>query len=349
MVFTKFHSIENSYRKKTVAFFSEACPDEEWCVTEKVHGCNFSFTMRKKEHDEKLDNDDSLVEILPGKRSAFLPSEKDRKNFNGSDQVLKHLRPKLEKLFDIVSGKCSCTKMVVYGELFGGNWPGHKGRKIQKGVYYTPGVEFIVFDILVLQEKNVPFYMNYDHTTDILRYVEMLHCPIIFRGKLDQCLKWSNEHKEDNSIIPYILGLDETKLGTNAREGHVLKPLNSRFLDNGVRVILKDKGDKFKEKSSDGKYGNAPQPELSPEQKDILEEASKYVTESRLDNVCSKENLLPNGGIPRESIGVMIRNFVQDALEDFLKDYNHQLTASEKAFVEKNIKKFCRVLVMKRT
>lgn len=47
MEFHKYHSIENTYRIKFVEQI-KLNPEQDWIVTEKVHGANFSFLITEK-------------------------------------------------------------------------------------------------------------------------------------------------------------------------------------------------------------------------------------------------------------------------------------------------------------
>lgn len=98
--------------------------------------------------------------------------------------------------------------MQIYGELFGGAWPGNhanmeRGPKaIQKGVIYTPNHEFMVFDIKITTPQSA-FWVD---VVDIPHFLDgkFMSVPIFAQGTFDQML--SIETVID-STIPELLGL----------------------------------------------------------------------------------------------------------------------------------------------
>lgn len=57
-----------------------------------------------------------------------------------------------------------CKFICVYGELFGGCYPGIDSdhRPIQLGIYYFPNIHFMAFDISVIDDKEE--YLNYEES-----------------------------------------------------------------------------------------------------------------------------------------------------------------------------------------
>jgi len=80
MDFYRFHSIENSYRKKFVEGI-RSYPTGTWCVTEKVHGSNFSFTTDGEN-------------ILVGKRNSFLNDSEDYRKFFDCEELVNRISPR---------------------------------------------------------------------------------------------------------------------------------------------------------------------------------------------------------------------------------------------------------------
>lgn len=148
--------------------------DTQWCVTEKVHGANFSFYIY---HSGK---------IACGKRTGFI---QDNDDFFGYYDIVERLRPQVyslaSELFATVQAShdtnlehdtnhvtaatsCSDTNtedadpcIILFGELFGGGeYPGAAVlppreqqhdiaiiQPVQTGVFYSPRLEFMLFDI----------------------------------------------------------------------------------------------------------------------------------------------------------------------------------------------------------
>lgn len=323
MQFHKFHSIENSYREKFLnTIRSHPSSEEEWCVLEKVHGSNFSFTV----------SDD---DIKVGKRTSFLETKEDFNQFFNCGQIVDDLYPKVKDLLNKYKEKYGDVKfLTVYGELFGGFYEGKKitHKMIQKGVQYCPHHEFMAFDIRVTGENDQGKYINYDRAISLFEEAGLFYADKLYQGSLDDCLKWSSEHNADQTTIPPLLGIEED-IKDNVREGHVLKPLNPGYLEDGTAIVLKDKNTLFKEKQSKKET-------VCEKYKQLIDEISKYITENRFQNVVSKE-----GPVTKRSIGKYVSLLVQDALEEYIKE-NGELPVEEKK-IRKNLNKISSQIVLK--
>ena len=99
--------------------------------------------------------------------------------------------------------------------------------------------------------------------------------------------------------------------------GVVIKPLTApKHFRNGERIILKNKNDKWSEKSHAPKVPKIPF-EVTPE---ILEQRNaieQFITENRLHNVLSKI-----GPVAKEDFGKIMKPFVEDIAKDFAKEYD---------------------------
>lgn len=111
----------------------------------------------------------------------------------------------------------------IYGEYYGGSWPENhpnfmKGPKaVQKGVYYTPNHEFIVFDIKVTTPTS-SFWID---VLDIPKFLnqKFMHVPVYAKGTFEEMLAIETVI---DSTIPELLGLP--RLEKNIIEGMVLRP-----------------------------------------------------------------------------------------------------------------------------
>ena len=131
--FKKFNSLENSYRENFIHKIREqGYEDEEYIITEKLHGANYSFTV--------VVEGGIVVSVIPAKRSGYIHS--DEKFYNH--------RPVYEKYVHKVSKLALCLLkdnnmsngiVTVYGELYGGN--------IQGGMAYPLEQDFAGFDITI--------------------------------------------------------------------------------------------------------------------------------------------------------------------------------------------------------
>ncbi|WP_054510551.1 RNA ligase, Rnl2 family [Chryseobacterium sp. ERMR1:04] len=310
MIFKTYNAIENAYQARVIDQIKlQGFGDEIFIVQEKVHGANFSFFTDGKE-------------IKIAKRTAFI--EKDEKFYN-AHKILEHYRENVIEVFQKVKNIYpDLETVVIYGELFGGGYK-HKeveavedAVKVQKGIEYAPHNEFYGFDI----KLNGITYLDTDIANNIFEATGFFYAKILFQGTLEEALRYPNVF---DSKIPAWLGLPE--LENNMCEGTIVKTLKTKYFGNGSRIILKNKNEKWIEKSKMVKKDKPVQKEVhfSETAQNIWEEMKKYVTVNRLNNVISKI-----GEFEPKMIGKVIGLFSKDILEDFEKDFPKVFTTIEK-------------------
>ncbi|WP_027373564.1 MULTISPECIES: RNA ligase, Rnl2 family [Chryseobacterium] len=310
MIFKTYNSIENAYQTHVIEQIRlQGFGDEVFIVQEKVHGANFSFFTDGKE-------------IKIAKRTAFIGN--DEKFFN-AHQILERYRKNVVEVFHAVKKLYRDVQtIVIYGELFGGGYK-HKdveavkdAVRVQKGIEYAPYNEFYAFDI----KLNGVTYLDTDIINIIFEKTGFFYAKTLFQGTLEEALKFPNVF---NSKIPAWLGLPELN---NMCEGTIVKTLKTRYFGNGARVILKNKNEKWIEKSKmvkkQAKIAQKPI-DFSEQAQNIWEEIQQYVTANRLNNVLSK-----TGEFEPKMIGKVIGLFAQDVLEDFEKDFPAAFATIEK-------------------
>lgn len=283
--FKKFPSLENTYQQKPIMLAEElGYHNEEYIVTEKVHGANFSFWLSEI-------NGEILIHCA--KRSGFI---EDGEKFFNYKPVLEKYRDNLEKLFYHLSETHGYKSVVVFGELYGGN--------IQSGMCYKEEQDFIAFDLvcdgiarskstslLMLESFNIPItpilarYNSLKEALEHSEYFTSLLCRDDFDGK--------EEHKE--------------------AEGIVIEPVTPQWFPNGSRVYFKKKTKRFLEKGGN-KIKKAPE-ELPKELEGVLTEIFKYINEPRFNSVVSKI-----GEVTIKDIGKVMGLMTQDILIDARKD-----------------------------
>lgn len=310
MIFKTYNSIENAYQTRVIDQVKlQGFGKEIFIVQEKVHGANFSFFTDGKE-------------IKIAKRTAFI--EKGEKFFN-AHQILERYRKNVIEVFEKVKTIYPDIEIVViYGELFGGGYKHTEvdsvkdAIKVQKGVEYAPYNEFYAFDI----KLNGTTYLDTDLVNQIFDETGFFYAKILFQGTLEEALKFPNDF---DSKIPAWLGLPEIE--NNICEGTIIKTLKTKYFGNGSRVILKNKNEKWTEKSKMIRKDRPVQKEVrfSENAQNIWNEISKYATLNRLNNVISKI-----GEFEPKMIGKVIGLFSKDILEDFEKDFPKAFTTIEK-------------------
>lgn len=310
MIFKTYNSIENAYQTRMIDQIRlQGFGDEVFIVQEKVHGANFSFFTDGKE-------------IKIAKRTAFI--EKEEKFFN-AHQILEQYRKNVINLFQKVKTIYpNVETVVIYGELFGGGYkhkevePVKNAIKVQAGIEYAPFNDFYAFDI----KLNGVTYLDTDIINSIFEETGFFYAKTLFQGTLEEALRFPNVF---NSKIPTWLGLPEMN---NMCEGTIIKTLKTKYFGNGARVILKNKNEKWIEKSKMVKKQNKTVQKtvhFSETAQNIWEEIQMYVTANRLNNVVSKI-----GEFEPKMVGKVIGLFAQDVLEDFEKDFPSVFTTIEK-------------------
>jgi Rnl2 family RNA ligase len=310
MIFKTYNTIENVYQTRVIdQIRMQGFGDEVFIVQEKVHGANFSFFTDGKE-------------IKIAKRTSFI--EKDEKFYN-AHQILERYRENVINVFEKVKTMYpNVETVVIYGELFGGGYK-HKevelvkeAIRVQKGIEYAPYNEFYGFDI----KLNGITYLDTDLVNQIFKETGFFYAKILFQGTLDEALKFTNVF---DSKIPAWLGLPEIE--NNMCEGTIVKTLKTKYFGNGSRVILKNKNEKWTEKSKMVKKDRPVKKDVhfSEEAQEIWEEIRRYATANRLKNVVSKI-----GEFEPKMVGKVIGLFAQDILEDFEKDFPKVFTTIEK-------------------
>ena len=302
-MFKKYTSIENTYRSEFLdRIKGHGFWNDEFIVQEKVHGANLSYWTNNGE------------DFFAAKRTEQLT---DDEKFYNHNLILQEIKPKLQHIWlDLKNQIEDLKQLTFFGEVIGGDYPhpeveaDKKAIKVQKGIYYSPKNHFYAFDILI----NTEVYLDVDVANHHFEKQNLLHAKTIFKGNIEACMDYPNDF---NSTISQEFNLPE--LTPNIVEGVVIKPIKTRHFNNGVRVILKNKNEKWAENK---KYHKSIKQQDKPSDKVIkLQEAIlTYVTENRLNNVLSKI-----GEVSPKDFGKVLGMFNKDVVEDFLKDY-HQIT-----------------------
>lgn len=330
--FKRYPSIENSYREQQieqVRLHGYASTMIKWCVTEKIHGSNFGVYV-----------DSNNVEFAS--RNTLL-DEESAKQFYKFESIRKRVKKDVNAIFKQLNINNDIKSLIVWGELFGGSYP-HKDvpkskgiSQVQKGVYYSPNLEFSVFDIWIVDTNDNGYFLNYEEVSVLCILNNIEYCEILFQGTFDECLEFPNDNI---STYPDKYNLPE--IADNTSEGIVAKPVTSLRYNNGERVILKNKNLKFSEKNSK-KRVLKPVAELSEEMQTTLAGLDQYITENRFDSVDSKL-----GGLEKRTIGNYIKEFVHDVFVDANKDdiIPHHLEKSEQKILNKFVSDNCKQIIL---
>ncbi|MFC3757585.1 RNA ligase family protein [Chryseobacterium tructae] len=278
----------------------------KWVVTEKIHGANFSFSYEN--HTLKY-----------AKRREYLAWGDD---FFGFQIVVNKLENKIISLFEHLKTAIPGCRYTIYGELFGGKYPhpevpaAEHLQAIQTGVYYAPDIHFCAFDIGIVNDLEIKYYLDYETAVSYFDRFDVPYVKPLLIGKFNEALNFSTRI---NSPIPtQQFGLPE--LEQNLIEGVVIKPYNLRdheLVSN--RPIIKLKNPEFDEQE---KFHKAEKwsfvPDVSSKSESlsfIIDELRMYVSHNRLESVISKVGALDINNPLR--ISEIKSEFLQDIITDF--------------------------------
>lgn len=317
-MFKKYTSIENTFR---VEFLDRIKGHGFWhdtfVVQEKAHGANLSFWSTDG------------TTFHAAKRTSDVAADEQFYNYQ---QVLEDNVAGLQRIWmDLKQSVPELKQITIFGELIGGDYPhpevaiDRQSLLVQNGIYYSPKNLFYAFDIQVNQEK----YLDVAEANQLFKTHGLFHAKTLFSGSIEQCLAYPNDF---NSTLPEELGLPA--LTPNVAEGTIIRPHTNLHFNNGTRVILKNKNEKWAENKrfhKSIKISDAPSDQVLLLQEAIL----TYVTENRLNNVMSKI-----GEVTPKDFGRLLGMFSKDVVEDFEKDYRAVLDKLDKREVKQITKSF---------
>lgn len=270
----------------------------EWVCMEKIHGANFSFLTNG-------------YEILTAKRSGILP---ETENFYHSKDVVEKYSADILQIFSRVKQNFSDVLTIqVFGELFGGFYPGIKSLTIpvQKGIWYCPEIDFLVFDIKInICSSNIhrSYYLSQDEVNQYLKNLSKLRgIPIMKKGNLYDILSTDINFV---STIPDLYNLPSIE--GNIAEGLVFKS-NARHSVHISRPIFKHKNTVWSETKTLNFVKQKENPTSGVMEKDLIQKAILYCTQNRFNNLLTKVGL-------DEKLEKITGLYVSDVMNDFKKD-----------------------------
>jgi len=276
MQFTKWHSIENSYRQKHIDFFLEEHPElesETYIILEKLHGSNFQWFFQPGEF-VKAGSRNHYLDMLGSFQGASIACLVD-----DNATTIAHF----QKWAD--ADGCSIR---LFGELI--------GRGIGKGVDYGDQKRVLYFGIMV-NDKLLPFkdfqtHVATEETVPIVTTANGLQAALDFDTKFDSL----------------VLGKSD-----NICEGVVIQPYNQVHYDcyGTSPFILKKKNDEFKEKEKAPKVHV-----VDSDVERLNAEFVLYITDSRLQSAFSKHGEIETPKQIGEYIRIVMADAQDDFIKD---------------------------------
>lgn len=286
--FKKFNSLENSYRENFIHRIREqGYENEQYIVTEKLHGANYSFTVVIENY--------LPISVIPAKRSGFIAEDENFYNHRPVYEKYVHNIGLLAQSLAVEKNLEMCV-VQVFGELYGGS--------IQGGMAYPLEQDFAGFDITV---NGVPI----NKQSALLKMMENGIPTVPVLGYTDS-LSEALEYNESFTTKRLREGFDLNNPQSEA-EGVVIEPVEPKFLPSGERVYLKKKTKRFLERGKN--KIEKPKVELNGALSNLLQTSLEYINENRFSAVISKEGI-----VNIKMIGKIAGLMTQDILVDLNKD-----------------------------
>ena len=195
-------------------------------VTEKLEGCNFSFSLTSKGKEFVNSRNNTLIElkysILQRLKNWWYGYKKPRKK-NLFWEAFRN-QPNIKLGANILLEKYKCNWVTVYGELC--------GQGIQKNIYNINGHKIFIFDVLTDKGWIDPKTVFETFSDD--------HVPVLFEGKFSDYLENKTISEKSNG---------KSQLAPIMREGIVIKPFEPQQFPGLGRLILKKRSPEYLSKT----------------------------------------------------------------------------------------------------
>ncbi|MDJ1497981.1 RNA ligase family protein [Cytophagaceae bacterium DM2B3-1] len=303
----------------------------EWVVTEKLHGANFCVVL-------------TAQEIQYAKRKEILLPEDD---FFGYQDLVEKLEGKFLEIQDLLQKKGLLKAeetALLYGELCGGGYP-HPDIEpnplvdlVQSGIYYSPNIEFCIFDIAIQNETSdvAKKYLDYDTMASLCNQVGLIYAEALLIGSYEEALHF-DIHFE--SRLPAKLNLPRLPF-PNLAEGVVIKPRVSLVLTTPkeiFRPVLKMKIQEFSEvQFHQSEKWNAFEPKGKTTR--LIRDILRLINANRVSNAVSKIGRVKASDSHKVAqLSQYFREDIQYEIETNFRKSLNKLTQMEKEMIERHI------------
>ncbi|CAJ1341893.1 unnamed protein product [Effrenium voratum] len=193
--------------------------------------------------------------------------------------------------------------LTIFGELCGGRYPHPEvkelpyTRPVQTGVWYSPSIEFLMFDITLCKSSGGFSFLPFNQVTELAQKHGLPVVPLIFVGSRGQC---ATHDPKFLSKVPGVLGFPD--ISDNFAEGIVVKPWDQSTPAED-RPIFKIKTKEFAE------GGGCVPPAGDPFMREYL---LSQVNENRLASAASKVGAASDRGNWQKIIDLVIDDIRDD-------------------------------------
>jgi RNA-editing ligase len=304
---------------------------EEWVAMEKVHGANFSVYHQPSSRETRF-----------AKRTAFL---NENEYFYGWETICDSIGAKIVKVASQCVKKTN-SYVILYGELFGGFYPSEENadiwtgaikagringnnecllplddRAVQEGIYYTNKLDFVIFDVAVVDcdpdMNHVIQFLDYDRVQKLCAFADLLCLKPLLRGTYKQVSSFPYA-SFDSTLGSTLLDMPRLPTVTNAAEGIVIKPVKTFMVYNSkgksVRCLIKLKNPSFAEMGSD----------FSMPKVTTVTRLCAFVNGNRIACLLSKYG----GRVTTANVQELVEKLVEDVLEDFYIQFPNAISQS---------------------
>lgn len=301
MNFAKYGSINNIKKNAEILLY-------EVCVTEKIHGTNARFTI--------VDGN-----LFIGSRNNTIYREpnppKDLSGHYGmSEWLVNH------QCMDIIRNTPELNGHIFYGEFHGAG--------VQKGVKYSSGKDFRLFDIRNPEGE----FLDWSEVERIAKLVGLQTVPVLFKGKLNS-VDQLNQFININSTVAIENGIE---LENNISEGIVVRTLKTLRDNRGNRLIVKYKSEKWCE-DNDAKTTKLLTPEEVEQQAAAREFAERVVTTGRTHTIVDHITRDSDEELDIRRMGDFLKEMNQDIAEEF-SDLFNSLEKQDRKLYNKTISQY---------
>lgn len=336
MKFKKFCDIENSYNKNFLDNISFSF-DYPCVVLNKVDGSNFSILV------------DKTGDIRFASRNQIIDKNN---NFFNCILIFETIKNNILNLSNDIFSKYGNIDTVQFvGEIFGGYYPHpnvskvSKAQSVQGRVFYIPDNDIIFYDIILNFNDGTYKYLNWKDVEELYKKYGLKIVDVIDK---DKTIKEAIDTDYNSLIDPTYKQYNLPEIENNFSEGVIIRPLVEVVLNNGERLIIKQKSEKFLEKKSKSyKNNDFNIDDYSDEFKNIYNTIFDYITESRYFSVISK---MDPSDITPEKFGLILKNYNEDVIKDYNKENNNlydNLGKNEKSIINKEINKKSSLVIKK--
>lgn len=334
--FKKFNSITllrpertEEVQKLTLGFGDKRC-----YVTEKIHGANFTVWT-------------DGTQFKFGRRNDWLEPDDDFYGYQFISGILENkvgiMFKDLQEMADaewaayddlLADGETleepsmprKIESLKITGEFCGGFYPDapvvkQGSGQVGKGkIWYTQQKTFYAFEMAINDEIQDVYQLG---TLCVSYGIPVV--PILCWGSFEECMEFSKEHINDNTIVPNITPMVDTNgklpddivalpmIEGNIREGHVIATVTPDWFHNGKRMMVKHKGDKYAETAKKDKQPRLV--EFNEHQQHVFDTIMLGVTENRLEAVMSKEADITPKAFPK-IIGMVVEDSIECSWND---------------------------------